>query len=140
MSGNKPNMRYQGEEWFRINRPELDGEDIRVSKCYIKQGRKVWWIDIPEWLVENSDGHTNLLCEIGEGIGKHFHHLRVPRAYFVENRALLDYREYGGRVRSRGYKYSLHLSASADNRFRDLRGAGRLDFSVFSYSPDGGEN
>lgn len=140
MFGNKPNMRYQGEEWFRINRSALDGEDIRVSKCYIKQGRKVWWIDVPEWLVADSGGHTNLLCEIGEGLGKHFHHLRVPCAYFVENRDLLDFREYGGKVRRGGNKYSLHLSASADDCFRDMRGVGRLDFSKFLYSPDGDKN
>ena len=128
---NDPTMRSCGEEWFRINRPTLAGEDIRVSKLYTPQ--QAWWLEIPVWLLEkHPTAHTNLLCENGEDLGREFFHLRVPIPYITQNRHLMDLR--GSATPP---KYAIHLSAKPDNLFRDERGVGKIDFSQFVV-PSGG--
>ena len=125
---NDPTMRSCGEEWFRVNRPTLADEDIRVSKLHVQQQ---WWIEIPERLLK-TDQYTNLLCEIGEGLGKHFHHLRVPLSYIAENRDSLDF--HRDSRNSYNDRFPLHLSAKPGNLFQDERGAGKIDFSPFVYT------
>lgn len=122
-------MRPYGKAWFRVNRPTLVDEDIRVSRLHAPQ--QAWWLEIPVRLLE-SHQHTNLLCENGENIGREFFHLRVPIAYIAKHRHSLDLR-----LDKDPHKFALHLSARQDDLFRDKRGVGEVDFSQFVMPKDG---
>ncbi|MHC5054176.1 MAG: hypothetical protein ACYTKD_05610 [Planctomycetota bacterium] len=82
-----------------------------------------WWFDISlEKLKSERCPTMYLLCEKSDGCG--FHCLRVPAAFVLEKLPLLCRIQDVHREKIR-----LHLSARDEDRFKDLRGSGQLDFS-----------
>jgi hypothetical protein len=65
----------------------------------------------------------NLLCQVAPG-SSDFHHLRVPMQFFLEHKQRLWFREDK-------LSFAPHLSAEKSRLFREVRGDGQVDFSVF---------
>lgn len=89
-----------------------------------------WWHNIPVGrLADKRVKYVRLLCQTAiESL--EFHYLRVPTAVLRAERDNLEVS--GGAIR-------LHLSADRDDRFVDLRGAGRIDFSEYLIAEEGSD-
>jgi hypothetical protein len=106
---------------------EAPKECIRVSKYYTADiaptPGPVWWFEIPlKKLKSESCELIYLLCEKRDKSG--FHCLCVRAAFLMEKLSLLCVRQDSDKER-----ISLYLSARDEDRFKNLRGSGQLDFS-----------
>lgn len=106
--------------------------DIFTSRLYPAAqswtGADAWWVQLPVHRIE-APGERDLHLVLEGAERGAFHYLRVPAAFLRANLAGLD-RPGDGRT------VSLFLSALPDSRFRDERGAGRLDFAPFARAAD----
>lgn len=127
-------LRAEALAWLR-SRDRSTEELVRVSKLYSSDESwshaPAWWFEFPEDVILDSpDTHINLLCQAEDAAGAFFH-LRVPIRFLLRNHEALGFRAAPSR-------YSLFLSAERDDRFRELRGPGRVDFSQFQVVAPGG--
>ena len=74
-------------------------------------------------MIEEPTGFLNLLCRVAPNSSE-FHHLRVPTELFVR-------RKHDLKIRDKGDKFSLYLSAEQPTLFREIRGNGRIEFGAF---------
>ncbi len=102
---------------------EISPECTAVSKFYTTEES---WPKCPSWFHEFSLSKLkkcqtiNLLCQ--DENSRDFHLLSVPVDFILENLKLLDVRKED--------TVSLWLSARQEDRFCDLRGLGKINFSI----------
>ena len=99
---------------------------VYASKYYLPEEswprKHVWWVQIPQHAIDPAlHDYVNILCQVLPGAND-FHYLKVPVAFINEHR------EQFHRI---GEKTDFYLSAEPDNLFKEIRGIGELDFSVF---------
>lgn len=102
--------------------------DIFTSRYYPGaqswSGRDAWWIQVPvHRLAALGTRPVHFVCQAAPE-GAAFHYLRVPADFLRAHLPALDAPGDGSMV-------SLFLSAEPAHRFRDERGAGRVDFAPF---------
>jgi len=122
-----------GRRWFRTTHPELHDGKVRVSRYYPPGKEGTWQHEQPTWAfefplkdLESDVAVTYCVCQSHDGIG-FVHCLRVPHQYVLDHRALLYERiDKSGRP-------SIGVSLAADpvGNFRNVRGAGDIDFGQF---------
>jgi hypothetical protein len=120
-------IRSTALRWLATHHRVRDA-DIFASRFYPADqswtDHAAWWFQVPVHRIEAlGAGAVHLVCETAPG-STAFHYLRVPAAFLREHLADLD-RPGDGRA------VSLFLSAEPETMFRDERGPGRLDFSIF---------
>ncbi|MDF1504343.1 hypothetical protein [Roseisolibacter sp. H3M3-2] len=108
--------------------------DIFTSRLYPAAeswtGEAAWWVQVPVHRLEAlGAGDVHLVLQ-GAGGGGGFHYLRVPAAFLRDRLAGLDAPD--------GRTVSLFLSAEPATRFRDERGAARLELAPFAVGAPGG--
>lgn len=107
--------------WLAKNLPAESKAPMRSSRYYEK--RELWFLTFPtEFLVNSRPGHLMVLLQ-HESLPQSFHILRIPFAFFRENKSKFD-------VRAGGDKFDLHISAKKSKWMVELRGKG-VDFSTF---------
>jgi hypothetical protein len=111
--------------WFKQEYGTPPGK-VYTSKYYLPEESwpktHVWWLQIPMSLLENSTNeNVHLICQVAPS-KIDFHYLKVPISFLRENVV------YFHKVEN---KLSLYLSAEPQTLFREQRGTGDLDFSVF---------
>lgn len=120
-------IRSTALRWLAAHHGVRDA-DIFTSKYYPAEhswtGRDAWWVQIPvHRLAALGPRDVHLVCQAApDGAG--FHYLRVPADFLRANLPGLD-------APGDGTVVSLFLSAEPDDRFRDARGAGRVDLAPF---------
>jgi hypothetical protein len=119
--------RKSGLEWLRRN-GRTTKERVCVSKYYTADESwshsPVWFFEVPTTFVtEDRFRFVNLLCGVAPNSSE-YHHLRVPMDLFVA-------RKHDLKIRDKGDKFQLYLSAEELRLFRDIRGDGRIEFGVF---------
>ena len=94
---------------------------MRASKYYAEQ--ELWFFTLPtSLLIDTRPGHLVILLE-NEKTASAFHLLKVPFAFFRENRAKFD-------TRNEGDKFDMHISARRGSWMDDLRSKG-VSFGQF---------
>ena len=120
-------LRQEGIEWL-AREVGATTDPVHVSKMYRADESwnrwPVWWFEFSGKVLEDPDVPCiHLLCQTNEDAGR-FVHVRVPNSWLREHKGDLCVRA-GGKV-------SLYLSAEDDTLYREVRGAGQLDFSGFA--------
>ena len=125
-------LKSVGMRWFRENVHEGHSHtqtDVKVSRLYAPgeawTKSASWWIDVPSYVINESfPDHVHFLCE-KQKEAEDFYHLKIPKA-------LLMAAAGSGTVSvTKSGILRFYLSATAGNRFVDLRGDGRLDLRPF---------
>ena len=120
-------VRSSALRWLAATHRVRDG-DIFTSRLYPAEqswtGRAAWWVQLPVHRLEAlGAGAVHLVLQAAPDRPA-FHYLRLPAAVLRDNLTGLD-------LPGDGRMVSLFLSAEAATRFRDERGAARLDLSPF---------
>jgi hypothetical protein len=123
------NIRREGLRFLERRLGRIPLGHIAVSKYYLPKESwtrsSIWWIDIPlNKLQEPSCHQVHLLCQNNEAGG--FYYLPISVSFLIENINSLDVVQKG---HQRSETIRLYLSARKEDRFRDLRGSGRVDFA-----------
>lgn len=124
--------RVAGRKWFRTTHPKLTDGKVRVSRYYAA-GEGTWKHEQPTWAFEfplkdlkAAVSVTYCFCE-GKNGGSFIYCLRVPHQYVLNHQAAL----YERSDKSGGRSIGVFLSADSAARFRDVRGAGGINFGQF---------
>lgn len=121
--GNMSDTRQKAKKFLIDTMGKLPAGILCTSKLYEPNESwtksPAWWIEIPITKLRSGKySKVHILCSKRDS---GFHYLDVPISYFMDKIDKLILREDG--------KLSLFLSARSEDRFVDLRGLGRIDFS-----------
>jgi len=113
--------RSNAKTWLSKTHPSEIANPTRVSKYYSEQ--ELWFFTFPtSFLYDKRPGYLVMLLEDQRSTTS-FHLLKVPFAFFHENRAKFD-------IRKEGDKFDLHISAKKPSWLSDLR-SDSVEFSKF---------
>lgn len=115
-------IRSTAKDWLRLHHPMESSHEVRSSKYYIDH--ELWFFTFPAtFFGDKKSGYVNILLQDRIDPGE-FHYLRVPFAFFRQNKSKFD-------VRSKGDKFDLHISAKAGSWLTDERSSPGVKFAEF---------